>query len=548
MADLEFPTVQLEPGTLRTPALRSRIVPGIGIDAAPLQVDCDHCTIHGRPLVSQHDWQEVLSSGQLGAVTGAFAIVWRHKGETWLARDALGERTLYFHHAPDGVIAGSTIRDLLQSANVPRQLSIDAIATYLIDAYLPGRLTMIAGIEEVLPGELVRIPANGPIARTQIWEIPPEPREFSSESTQVLELRRSLDQAIRRCLPDDCSLPIAASLSGGLDSSLVLGLACRARPGEIASYSISFGTQYANELPFSSLMAAHCGSRHTIVEFTPESIADGIAPTMAALSDPIGDPLTVPNALLFRYVSATSSVMLNGEGGDPCFGGPKNLPMVLSELYGPPTIRHKIQSYFRSHLKCFDDLPAMLHSRIRDRYSQERLEASLLPHFENPRYQTLITRLQAMNIQLKGGHHILPKVDALSRMSGMLARSPLFDRDVVEMSFRIPAQGKLHGSVEKWRLKQAVSDVVPEAIRKRPKSGMLVPVEGWFQGPLLPIAKQWLLDGLAKRDIIDRTYLERLLSHQLGGPRPRHGVKIWLLVALEAWIQTHLGDGPISVV
>ena len=91
--------------------------------------------------------------------------------------------------------------------------------------------------------------------------------------------------------------------------------------------------------------------------------------------------------------------------------------------------------------------------------------------------------------------------------------------------------------VEKYLLKEAVRDLLPETIIARPKSGMLVPVEAWFQGPLLPHARARLLDGLARYDLFERPYLERLLAGRLGGLRPRHGAKIWLLVTLESWLR-----------
>jgi asparagine synthase (glutamine-hydrolysing) len=143
----------------------------------------------------------------------------------------------------------------------------------------------------------------------------------------------------------------------------------------------------------------------------------------------------------------------------------------------------------------------------------------------------------AINTRFKGGHHILPKVDALSAPFGIRARSPLFSKSIVELAFAIPPELKLRGSDEKYLLKQAVRDLLPEAILKRPKSGMLVPVEGWFQGPLLPEARQRILDGLTRSGLFRAAFLERLVSGRLGGLRPRRGVKIWLLVTLEAHLR-----------
>src|SRR4029077_1439348 len=117
------------------------------------------------------------------------------------------------------------------------------------------------------------------------------------------------------------------------------------------------------------------------------------------------------------------------------------------------------------------------------------LERELRPHLEDPRFRLFVTRLMALNVTFKGAHHILPKVDSVSAPFGVVPRAPLFDRDVVELAFAIPPQLKLRGTVEKYLLKEAVRDLLPPGIVERPKSGMLVPVEGWFQGPLLPEAR-----------------------------------------------------------
>jgi asparagine synthase (glutamine-hydrolysing) len=214
--------------------------------------------------------------------------------------------------------------------------------------------------------------------------------------------------------------------------------------------------------------------------------------------------------------------------------------MLLSELYGDGEPQARARSYLRAHLKCYDDLSALLSERMKEALAADPLEARLTPLLGGGRWQGFVTRLQALNVIWKGGHHILPKVDAESRPFGVLPRSPLFDRRVVELAFAIPPQWKLHGSVEKYLLKEAVRDLLPRTIVDRPKSGMLVPVESWFQGPLLPEARARLLDGLTPYHLFERDYLERLLAGRLGGLRPRHGAKIWLLLTLESWLRTVL--------
>jgi len=510
-----------------------------------IAVDWDSCWRDGTALAVPQDWEPLLRAEALDQVNGAFAAAWvTGTGALCLARDPIGERTLYYAAQGGRIAFASTIHGVLASGIVPRRLNLRAVAAYLSYAYLPGRETLAEGVFEVLPGEIVEW-RDGVLARRRFWSLPDEPLQFAGEEALRLRLRAELEDAVRRRLPH--GEEAGAFLSGGLDSSLVVALACRLHERPVRTYSISFGPEYRNELAFSSLVAAACGTRHAIVELAPATVVHHLDDSIALLSDPIGDPLTVPNALLFREAAAEVGVVLNGEGGDPCFGGPKNIPMLLSELFADvaagddPACEGEVfareRSYLRAHLKCFDDLPAMLTCQVKDALAQRPLEGELKTHFEQERWRNLVSKLMALNVAYKGGHHILPKVDALSAPFGVVARSPLFDRAIVETAFAIPPQLKLRGSVEKYLLKQAVADLLPAVILERPKSGMLVPVEGWFKGPLLPLARERLLDGLARYDIVERGYLERLLANRLGGLRPRRGAKIWLLVTLEAWIR-----------
>jgi asparagine synthase (glutamine-hydrolysing) len=479
------------------------------------------------------DWPALLRESRLGTVTGPFALAWRDaEGPVVLARDAPGERTLFYAQAGDGLIFASTLRALLATGLVPRKLHLPSVATYLSYAYLPGRETLVEGAFEVLAGERVEF-RQGRLTRRSFWSLPVEEQEPRDPEELRRELRRRLEETVRRRLPRGEA--IGASLSGGIDSSLVVALARRLHDAPLKTYSISFGDGYASELPFSSLVAEHCRTGHRVIEVSPEAVVRHLDETIAQLSDPIGDPLTVPNALLFREAAGEVSVVLNGEGGDPCFGGPKNLPMLLAELYdSAPGARER--SYLRAHLKCYDDLDRMLTPEVREALAREPLEERLSPWLSDPRWTSFVSRLQAINVAFKGPHHILPKVDALAAAAGVLPRSPLFDRRVVELSFAIPPQLKLKGAVEKYLLKEAVRDLLPAAIVDRPKSGMLVPVEAWFQGPLLPEARRRLLHGLAPWGIVERDYLEKLLEGRLGGLRPRRGAKLWLLLTLESWL------------
>ncbi len=513
--------------------------------AEPLIVDADCCRYRGEALVDAAAWRRVLEQGELAAVEGAFALAFRAAdGSIGLARDAIGQRSLYYTVQNGALWFASSVRGLALASGAERSMDLRSLACFLAYAYVPGRATMLEGVLELLPGELVRFEA-GRLERCQYWELPPEPRSARSEQELGVELRRVLEREVRALLPERG--PVAVSLSGGIDSSLVVALAKQLHGEQVHTFSITFGTEYRDELPWSSLVAEHCQTNHHVVELVPGAIERHVDDTMACLDKPNGDPLTVPNALLFREMAAYARVALNGEGGDPCFGGPKNMPMLLSELYAGVHDEDLLQSernYLRAHFKCYDELSELLEPEVLAAGCTPPLEDDLTPWFVDPRWPSLVARLTAINIRYKGGHHILPKVDALSAPFGVLARSPLFSKAVVELACAIPAELKLRGAVEKYVLKQAASDLLPESILERPKSGMLVPVEGWFQGPLLPAARERILDGLAPLGVLRRPYLEQLLRGKLGGLRPRRGVKIWLLVSLEAHWRA-LRDGSV---
>jgi asparagine synthase (glutamine-hydrolysing) len=498
--------------------------------------DWDACRRAGS-AVGAHELELLARRGQLSEVEGAFALAWLEGDSLHLARDPVGERDAYYARGAGGVAFASTLKPLLEGGIVPRALNAGALPAYLSYGYLPGRDTLVDGIFELLPGQHL-VFRDDAVHDERLWSLPSEDRQPEDEEIYRRRLRTRLEQAVQWRLPA-CG-PVAATLSGGIDSSVVAALASRLHRDSVSTFSLSFGRGIPNELEFASAVAEHCSTDHHVVELLPKAVMERFDATMAALSTPIGEPLTVANSLLFEAVSERAAVVLNGEGGDPCFGGPKNVPMLLHELYGSARLgaqHHLERSYLVAHRKCFAELERMLEPGI---LVAGELEELVSPHLCDPRWSSLVNRLMALNVTFKGGHHILPKVDQLSRPYAVLPRSPLFDRGVVDAALRMPADLKLRGTVEKYILKRAVEDLLPPEIAARPKSGMRVPVELWLQGKFDRFARERLLDGLAPYGIIKRSYLEELARPDKQLPPPRRGVKIWLLLSLEAWLRTVL--------
>ena len=450
--------------------------------------------------------------------------------ETSVTRDAIGERTLYYARGGKGVETSARLRDLRPMAG---GLDLEALRDYLSCAFVPGARTLYGGVRELRPGETLDLPTGAVVPG-------PEPAEGAGEEetleSHAARLRPILEDAVRRRLPPSGE-PVGVYLSGGLDSSLVAALVKRLHDGPVHTLSLHFGPDTPGELEWSGLVAAHCRTIHHVLEFSAKTIWKHLPETVAALDDPIGDPLTVPNLLLGQAARAEGiRTIFNGEGGDPVFGGPKNLPMVLHALYDDADSR---AAYFRSYQKCYDDLPRLLNPDILAKLAHLPPQTDLLEPFlgEKSPMKGYLNKLMLLNLRLKGADQILTKVSNLTGACGLTAASPLFDVRIVEAGFAIPARYKLDGAREKAVLKEAVRDLLPDAILTRPKSGMMVPVQRWFKGDLQKPARALLLSKKARiAPYLRRSPIEEWLDYR---PLPfnRHGVRLWLLVTLELWMK-----------
>jgi asparagine synthase (glutamine-hydrolysing) len=461
---------------------------------------------------------------------GIFCLaVWDRMGKVlYLARDRVGAKTLYYTSIEDSIC---WVAPSLRALNPyhDRRLNLVALRDYLCCAFVPGSQTLWQNVKELRPAEIISFP-NGE-AQTY-WQLE-ELEESISENSLAWHggnLRSLLEQVVKDALPDN--QPVGIFLSGGLDSSAVTALAAKFH-SNLHTYSIHFGKDCANELEFSSLVANHCGTNHHILEISFNQLWEKLPETMAYLDDPIGDPLTVPNLLLGQLAKKSVAIVLNGEGGDPCFGGPKNQPMLLNQLYGA-TQSNPLQAYLLAFQKCAADLSQLIKPEWREVRNQPYVfEADLA----SP--GSYLNRLMALNIKYKGADQILTKVSNLTTAAGLEGRSPLFDQRIVAMSMQIPPEYKLSGVIEKAVLKQAVRDLLPDRIVDRPKSGMMVPVQLGFHKHWNRAARQLLLSPKAAiAPYLNQALIRDWLDYR-GDTWKRYGVKLWLLVSLEIWLQVN---------
>jgi asparagine synthase (glutamine-hydrolysing) len=479
-----------------------------------------------------------------GQVEGMFALAMWDGAALTLVRDPVGARTLFYTRSCGQWAAASTLHALRRMPAFRARLNLAAVQAFLTFAYLPGAETLLADVYELLPGQYVRLCENGTQSTGFYWlPAEPDPAPAIPPEQHIAELRRQLEATTAAMVPK--GEDVGVLLSGGVDSSLVTALAARLYDRPVRTYSINFGADLPNELAYSGLVANHCRTRHQVLTFSGAQVAEHLAEAVALLDCPVGDPLTVPNLLLARAAAADGlRVILNGEGGDPCFGGPKNVPMILDELQRSTlNPQARARAYLHSYRKCYSELPRLLSPAVQHALAAAPpLEARVQPYLEAPQMRSYLNRLLLTNVRTKGAHHILTKVERLTAACGIEGRAPLFSRAVVAQSFVIPPELKLFGTVEKWALKQAVADLLPAQIIERPKSGMRVPVQHWLRGPLRDLAADTLLGPRAQaRGLFQPATIKAWLRGE-GMAWPRHGIALWMLVTLELWLRAYL-DG-----
>ena len=479
----------------------------------------------------------------LERLEGAFVLALAQDRACTLVRDPAGVKALYWTVQQGRLLFASEIKALFADPAAPRRMRPGALPEYLAFSFIPGPRTLFENIEELQPGSILHF-ADGQVRLRRHFRFEMLAAAVGDPNRNYPALVRSaLEQSVAECLAVRPEQTPAVFLSGGIDSSAVLATACQQQPGvRFPTFSAHFGAEYARENQFVMLMVDRYRTDHHWLEIRPAGFLEQLREIIWILDDPIGDPVTVPNYLLARTAAELTPVALNGEGGDPCFGGPKNIPMLLARLYGPlpgePAQGWLERNYLRSFQRGYQDLAEWLDpALLREAGGIEALTEWLEPWFNAPEPVDFVNKLMSINIRLKGANLILVKVDKMSSAHGLLALPPLFSRRIIETSMICPPGVKLAGTVEKSVLKQAVRDWTPEPIIARPKSGMMVPVRFWFRGEMRRYGRKLLSRSYLRRiGLFNPKYVEKLLAYQMDGvPGARHGLKLWMLITFLLW-------------
>jgi asparagine synthase (glutamine-hydrolysing) len=471
----------------------------------------------------------------IDALNGSFVIAIQDHDTLHVIRDPAGGRTVFYGRLGGRWLIAVEPKGIWSAPGFSRRMRPAAVAQYFAFSFVPGSGTMLEDLWELPAGHRVELRAGA------------EPRlirhfAFEHLDSQTVPIENS-PQHFRALLEKEVACRMAGGsapavlLSGGLDSSVVTAelAAQSARP--VRTYAIHFGKRYPNELEYARAVADHCGTEHREIEIRPRDAVRRLRQMVWHLDDPIGDPITAPNFEMASRLSAETHELFNGEGGDPLFGGPKNIPMLMHHWYGgvdhAPGFRER--RYLATYRRGYEELGHVLTPEFRTHLDPQRdLESLLTPFFQVP--GPFLHKLLAINTRLKGAHLILPKVERMLGAWGVTPLSPMFTASMVRLSFQTPPQAKLRQGIEKWMIKEAYRDRLPQHIVDRPKSGMRVPVHYWFSGALKRYARKVLNPRrLCEAGIFDPKRVRQWLRYDIEEGPGRYGLRIWMLLTFETW-------------
>jgi asparagine synthase (glutamine-hydrolysing) len=505
-----------------------------------------------------------------------FAIWDARRRELFIARDRAGKKPLYYTVTASGtLIFGSELKSLREHPEFRGEISAEALDAYLTFGYIPDPLTIFSGVHKLPPGYHLTFKDNR-LRVEQYWDFPYREAQADAslrEEDYLEELRALLDEAVRLRLVAD--VPLGAFLSGGVDSSVVVGLMSRATSRPVKTFSIGFHEDSYNELKYARVAAKEFETEHHEFIVTPDicSIVDEL---VWHFDEPFADSSAIPTYMVSKLARQFVKVVLSGDGGDELFGGYTRyvvdrkrsgfarLPRVVREGLMQPlgrSLPHGAWGRNYVHNVALDPLdryiedisiftrlnkPSLYTEDFRAQLREGAAAASFRQHAALARADDPLDPLLYLDSKTYLPGDILTKVDRMSMAVSLEARVPLLDHKLIEfVCARIPASMKMKGLETKHIFKRAVADLVPAPILERPKQGFGVPIQQWINQQLRERVHGTLTESRTEqRGYTEPRYIRVLLNEHESGRRD-HSSQLWSLFMLELWHRTFM-DAPAS--
>lgn len=501
----------------------------------------------GHPFHSDGDTEVILRAyaewGEacVERLHGAFAFaIWDAKASRlFLARDRLGIKPLYYSRAKDHLRFASTPQALLAAGEV--DTAIDPIALHhhlTLHAVVPAPRTLLSGVRKVAPATCMTIERDGKSTERIYWRLNARrPAKALSETEWQAAIHDALCAAVRKRL-EVADVKVGVLLSGGLDSSLLVGLLAEQGVSDLLTFSIGFEDQpeeRGHEFEYSDAVAAQFGTRHHSFEIANSEVLTRLPEAVDAMAEPMVSQDAVAFYLLSEQVAHSVKVVQSGQGADEVFGGYFWYPRMQAETEGTPLERFRRHYFDRDH-------DEFLNTVDRRHHGADHSAATIGQRLAEPMADDYIDQVLRMDATMLITDDPVKRVDNMTMAWGLEARVPFLDHELVELAASMPPELKL-ASGGKHILKCIARGMIPDAVIDRKKGYFPMPALKYVRGNFLEFMRD-ILDSRASRErgLFDRAYVDKLLAE----PEKHHtriqGSKLWHLALLEFWLQRHI-DG-----
>lgn len=508
-------------------------------------------------------------------LAGMFAIaIWDERAATLvLARDRLGQKPLTYAQHGDRLYFASEAKAILGLPGVPRELDPQSLHRYLLFQYVPAPHSIYRGFQKLKPGHVLKIAAHEPFRDVQreYWHVPEpcDPKGTKPRLNYEVAKRRLgelLTKAIDKRLVSD--VPLGAFLSGGVDSSIVVGLMRKLGVSPLRTFTIGFADARYDETVYAARVAGEFQTEHHEHTVTPR--AREVLDTLAwHYDEPFADSSAIPTYYVSRYTREHVTVALTGDAGDECFAGYDryraarlaarfdHVPRAVRSMLatgagvlprgGPKSKRNRLYRFLsalresgpRRYLSWVNIFPpAMLAEGYQPGFAERIAFDEPLDWFDGLHESgggSAATRANHADLLSYLPYDLLTKVDIASMACGLECRSPMLDHELVEFALSLPPEWRLGPGGGKRILKDWARELLPAEVLKRPKMGFGVPVGRWFRSELRDLLRQRLTasDSLCAR-VFRPQWLHAVVEAHLSG-RDNYEHPLWALLMLELW-------------
>ena len=517
---------------------------------------------------------EEEGAAAIARLDGMFALaIWDERSKRLvLARDRVGKKPLFYALRGASFVFASEIKAFFQLADHRPEIDERAIPQYFIHGYVPCPRTLYRHVQQVEPGTTLTVDAGGGMVHNTYWRLPgyepgDEAAHHPGERDAAATVRELMTRAVERRLVSD--VPLGAFLSGGVDSTIIVGLMSRLADAPVRTFSIGFeNAPEWDETVYAREVAQRFRTDHTEFKVTPSAI-DLIDTLIWHHDGPFGDASAIPTHIISRLTREHVTVVLTGDGGDELFAGYDRFAAALAADRVPRVLHAPLRTLFRYlpsassekqwlargrrfvrgmslpldarvtawNSLFFDDLGDLLAPDFAATLGRiDRLEYLDAEREQMARLSTLGAVLHA-NFRTYLLNDLLVKADRCTMANSLEGRSPFLDTALVEYVSRLPDSLKLRGMTTKVVLRKAFEDLLPRAVARRRKMGFGVPLSAWFRTDLRDFVGDLLLDSSARyRTYLSAPYVHELVrSHHAG--ESNSGLQLWAILCFEVWLR-----------